>query len=157
MNQEKRDIVNSRLKDIFCGEIDTLYFSNYDGENIFERSPFKDLSLIDSIIECLRLNEDNCSANSRTKSVETGEDCNRSVIDIWRHLKYYNSELTIFEVMSCLYNYIMNETEYDYKISTFICSDIRRRVFILKDHRFYVTDKSVNDSLHINFHDWNNI
>lgn len=156
MNQEKRNTVNDRLGVIFGNEIEVLYFSDWDEKNIFNKNPFDGMSLIDSIIECLSLNKEFCST-SQKGGLETDSNCNRSVIDIWRHLKYYNPELTIFEVMSCLYEYIMSEDEEEFRISTFICPNIGRRVFILDDTSYYVSDTQFADALHIDFHEWNNI
>lgn len=150
MNEKARKIVNERLDIIFPDGVRSLYFSDYDSILTISKNPFEKLSLGDSIIKCLELMKDFCS--STKNYLETGDDCNRSVIDIWRHLRYYNTKLTIFDVMRELYILVDMGS-----ISTFICPNIKRRVFIYGEDDFYANDLEIHDTLHLTFYEWENI
>lgn len=58
---------------------------------------FKDL--FDLIIKLFKLSKICASVNINTGRLETTAGRRRSVFDIWRHVKYYLPEITIFEIM----------------------------------------------------------
>ena len=152
MNEDARKMINDRLERLFPEGVTTLYFSNRSGVNAFgERNPFNDQSeLSEKIYTCLQLNKHSVSYSSY---FETYAGANRSVIDVWRHIKHYYPDTTIFEVMSTVYNMIY-ETQ---QINTFICGDIGRRVLIIDKEDWYAHDSDEYDVFYITLDEWNNI
>jgi hypothetical protein len=92
------------------------------------------------------------SRNTTTGHIETHPNKHRSVLDIWRHFKYFNPEITIFEVMDLMYKnkkYLPRQ----------FCYAVRRRVFdfsVTRDFR-YISDDNHKDEFGLYFIDWNNI
>jgi hypothetical protein len=68
-----------------------------------------------------------CSINT-SGDVETKDRCSRSSLDLWRHVKYFFPEITIYSVMASLYR-----TQFNYR--SIFCPDIHRRVF--KNYDYY--------------------
>ena len=76
----------------------------------------------------------------------------RSSLDIWRHVKHFRPEATIFEVMNSLYN--IKES-----LVGHYCPDIRRRVFKLNRFTFTsgLIDLDCPDEYGLYFEDWREI
>lgn len=90
------------------------------------------------------------SKNTITNEVETDSFRHRSVFDIWRHILYFKSTTTIFEVMQSIY-YNRDKLGYQY------CTTVNRRVFNIYpgiDGRFNSTHL---DEFNLHFSDWYNI
>jgi hypothetical protein len=152
MNEKARKIVNETLGFLFPNGVTSLYFySDFRGKKL-EDNPFKNLNLDNSILECLNIMR-YCESYDENAHYECREGANRSVIDVWRHLKYFNPDLTIFEVMNTVYKLIY----YDNLINTFICGDIYRRVLIAGENEFYAHDYDIYDVFHLFLDEWKNI
>jgi hypothetical protein len=73
-------------------------------------------------------------------TLDTPPGKNRSVLDIWRHVKFYLPEVTIFDVM-----YTLTTIRDSYK--SFWCNNIKRRVFVDKfSENIYYKDYYRNDT-----------
>ena len=89
------------------------------------------------------------SINTENKRIETHSNRWRSSIDIWRHVKYYKPEVTIFDVMNSLYN-MRNRLRGQY------CHLIYRRTF--KTSRGgYIYDQERGDEYNLSFDQWKDI
>src|SRR3972149_8159500 len=89
------------------------------------------LSLDRLVLKCLDLTN-LYHSYSEDNVIETNMGKYRSVLDIWRHVKYFRPEVTIFEVMNSLYR---NRE----KLAGQYCINIRRRVFKLKKYNNILT------------------
>ena len=100
----------------------------------------EDISLSELVEKVLDLTGQFYSLNSETKELETPPARNRSSFDIWRHVKYFNSDITIYQVMHVLADLIINKIRNE--TISFFCPDIKRRIFIFKkyDKHNYYTD-----------------
>lgn len=76
------------------------------------------------VIEIIRTSENYFSKNTITGVIETMNNRRRSVLDIWRHVKYFKSEVTIFQVMEILFR-LRDNFRYMF------CRNVQRRVFTL--------------------------
>jgi hypothetical protein len=125
-----------------------LYFVNSYGV-IKEIEGGKEISLEKLIYVILDFSS---TCYSRDKDVvETGPSRRRSVLDIWRHVKYYLPETTIYQVMNSLYK-IKDE------LFSEVCLYIQRRVFKLgKFILFKVCDNRVDEFGFSYFNEWENI
>lgn len=109
-------------------------------------------TLSECIYGVLALSKNNSSfVVGQLGPAETGKGRYRSVLDIWRHLKYYR-DVSIFEVMNALYNMSTS-------IRGWRCSTIRRRVFWIEE---YGNAKGFNhyeeiDELGLTLYEWENI
>lgn len=89
---------------------------------------------------------------------ETDMAKNRSTIDIWRHVKFFKPETTIFQVMEILYKGIKKGLYY-----TVRCPDISRRVFKIRKLRIRNAGSSLafgfdtGDEFGLHIQDWENI
>lgn len=83
---------------------------------------------------------------------ETTRDRYRSVLDIWRHVIYYRSDVSIFDVMHSLFN---NRT----LLIGQYCGNVERRVFKLKEHveNGSLLGVHAHDEFGLQFRDWENI
>lgn len=145
----------------------TLIFRGFDDSKVnVEKLSF------DNIVElCVKLSEDHWSIIEETNEVECDPDRYRSSLDIWRHVKHFLPNATIFDVMHSLWD---NKDSY---IGQYCC-DIYRRVFKHKgnwsDELYYVdpddyyTDDGDFDECSLEcegdydeygflFPDWNNV
>lgn len=77
-------------------------------------------------------------------------EANRSSGDIWRHLKKYRPDVTIFEVMRALYELSANEI-----IGCDYCDGIRKRVFWGYGSSTY--GFTIIDEYGLEFDEWTNI
>jgi len=77
------------------------------------------------IIFCLERMSYNSSKNYINNRIETDPNKWRSSIDIWRHVKFYKPEITIFDVMDSLYR------QQDELVGHY-CITVQRQVFKLR-------------------------
>lgn len=121
-----------------------------------EVESFKELTLDELVYECLSLTDCYGSQNPETLSYETQSGKWRSVLDIWRHVRYYQPDVTIFDVMRSLW-------EQRVKLVGQICNDIHRRVFKLHEHSewaelvWYENEPEDYDEFELNFNEWADI
>ena len=129
-------------------ETDPLAFSG-NTSNIEDR--LRGLETNDLVFRVLDLTRIYPSINSNGIK-ETSSGRNRSSLDIWRHCLLIVPEISIFQVMSALYNLCI-----EYEISEMYCPDIHKRVFyITKDcNDFY--DVNHSDEYGLYFKDWKDI
>lgn len=105
------------------------------------------------IIECLNASKYYHSINCDNKQLETPYDKYRSSLDIWRHVKFFCQEVTIFDVMDSLWR--QRENLYGQ-----YCYVVRRRVFktILNNNGWaLVYDALANDEYKLRFAAWEGI
>lgn len=93
-----------------------------------------------------------CSKDSRGNYFETSSGRLRSALDLWRHIKTYYPEKTIYEVMEALY-----ELEKKGRVNGHYCGTVRRRVFWPTSGGGVVIGKSFRDEFGLIFSDWENI
>jgi hypothetical protein len=108
--------------------------------------------LFDLILQILTLAKTNCSVNIRTQKLETTARRSRSTYDIWRHVKYYLPETTIFEILREMYKH-RNYFYFQY------CYTVKRLVFKLKPTptNIYLEECYVKDEFGICFKNWETI
>ena len=154
--QEKRDLVNRYLIDTLGRKIDSLIFSNSSGDpaNLGIKKLLPTIDDRELIRIILRNKEEYYSRNQMTKKVETGPGKHRSVLDIWRHFKFYR-DTSIFYVMSLIWE-IREELRYQY------CGMVERRVFDLEETYnlinrntgSYHEDSNLSDEFNLKFIQW---
>jgi hypothetical protein len=133
-----------------------LYFNeetdNYNEHEVVKiPSSWSKLSLVDLIYEIFRWCENyNSTYTECTEDWETQADCFRSSLDIWRHVIYVKPEVTIFQVMSILWD-IQED------LSGQFCYEVERRVFKLDAWGEVDTDEEEPDEYGLQFSDWKNI
>ena len=121
MNQENRDKVNNYLNSENVESLSPLYFNGYESpKNEFDRNKYTVEYMCKRV---LKLTREYPSYDIETKEIECRAGANRSSLDIWRHIKYYYSDITIFDIMNALYN-IESQEYYG-----FFCTTICRRIF----------------------------
>jgi len=83
---------------------------------------------------------------------ETGRGRLRSSLDIWRHVKYFRPNISIFDVMNSLY-------EIKHELISHYCVTVNRRVFGLRKFysRVYSLLENEKDEYGMVFIDWENI
>lgn len=125
-----------------------LMFVNREGEHSSPSIYYVNLDLM--VYDCLDLAYDHYSINIR-KITETHPDKWRSVLDIWRHVIFFNPKIDIFSVMRSLYRQ-------QSKLVGHYCGNIHRRVFKLEknasDCLLFTQDR---DEFGLHFDDWKNI
>ena len=104
------------------------------------------------VFKCLELTVTYLSFNIVTKNIETTYNRWRSSLDIWRHVKYFKSDVTIFQVMKSLWN-IRKCLVGHY------CPDISRRVFKIRLDSYTYTMMKVDrcDEYNLEWEDWKHI
>lgn len=160
MNKAHRERVNSYLsvcnteplefyRQDWIGQ--TYKYSKAGDDDFIEALKIsKEISLSDAILSLLSYT--NAYASGINDNIETTPGRLRSVIDIWRHLKKYNPDLTIFEVMDSIYK----DNSYLY---SHYCGFIDRRVFCLADNDEYPEEINDwdDDEFGFNFDYWSDI
>jgi len=132
---------------------DTLVFCDEDGKDGYSiDKEFNTMpSFEDTIYTCLRYTLRYWSKNKETNKLETNNGRWRSSLDIWRHVKQYYPECTIFDVMRGLYR-IESELGGNY------CKDIYRRTFKINPNRlFNMMDRPDRDEYGLLWQDWEHI
>ena len=131
------------------------YIKNYNNDPLIfstEVELTQDLNSENLILECLKLTYNHGSLNNKNVR-ETSSARYRSSLDIWRHVKYYQPEITIFEVMRTLYK------NREVLIGQY-CNFVHRRVFMYKiNNNWYsmLSDKYEQDEYGLTFYKWRNI
>jgi hypothetical protein len=123
MNQENRDRVNKYLNSNYVDSLSPLYFNGYESPKD-EFDPDKH-SVEAMCKRMLQLTRSYPSFDEDTKELECSSGRNRSSLDVWRHIRYYYPQITIYDVMNALYN-IDEENDGYYG---FFCGNIKRRIF----------------------------
>ena len=107
-------------------------------------------NLDDMVLNCINLARQFTSNNINSKKVETWAGRWRSVLDIWRHVIYFKSDVTIFQVMESIYRLREN-------FSSHYCTTIRRRVFNVFSNNVWPIDGDSYDEFNLPFRVWENI
>jgi hypothetical protein len=98
------------------------------------------------VLYCLRLNNKFYSFQENRLIIHPLH--RRSVLDIWRHVKYFKFDVNIYQIMNSLFR-VQN------KLAITYCSDIHRRTFIFFSGGVYYKD--MIDEFGLTFYDWENI
>lgn len=146
-NVEKRILErrNKVLNYINTHRNDVLHF--YITPGIYMENLSIELPLIEIILKILYLSE-YCWSENTDNAIETLPRKWRSSLDIWRHVKYFRPDVTIFEVMECLWHHRD-------KFSGHYCNVICRRVFRLRCYGYLTKDQY--DEYKICFKSWGSI
>ncbi len=136
------------------------YIPNYEIMSSYPEKKVEDYNdLFDLISELFILAKTCASVNINTDKMETSASRTRSVFDIWRHIKYYLPEITIFEVMREFYKN-RNYLSWNY------CTTVHRLVFYCCDYdrdEGRITEKrrlwlfKIRDEYGLCFSDWKDI
>lgn len=138
MDIENRRKVANYLKG---RDITPLRFEGYESPaNEAKDSPLKKI-----IERCIDLTTDYRSID-QYDDVETREDADRSVLDIWRHIRYYYPNISLLSVMRNMHKVTGLVGHY--------CPTIKRQVFNTKKNRpeYYFFDDM--NEFGIPFEDW---
>lgn len=162
MNQENaRGLVDNYLS---CCKIEPLSFVNVTFDFLKHKYSYNDIEFYDLVIDennklqdvikrVLDYTLDYASVvKGKGESFETYSGCLRSSIDIWRHIKKYNPNITIYEVMKCIHDYFDAMELYNHN-----CCTIERRVFRISDDNDYrpeMFDKNDADEFGLRFCEW---
>ena len=163
MNEEFRKYVDEYLGSESVESTEPLGFYNQKYNNskfCYDYKPvevtdlsIKELGLTKAIINTLDHTRD--YASGINNHIETGPLALRSALDIWRHIKKYNPEISIYEVMKC----IADNHERMGLYSHFCCT-IDRRVFVIADDDEYeeeINDDEEQDEFGLYFSDWSEL
>lgn len=158
MNQENRNKVLNYLNSENVESIEPLVFDGY--ESIGEEFTPREFYTVDDMVRLiLTLMEDYTSVSFNDREFQTRQKRWRSCLDIWRHIKYYNSNIEIFDIMHSLYN-IKKECGGQY------CTEIERRTFRIKGIEYGSYSWNNNQTDYISYdgdefgllwEDWENI
>ncbi len=110
-------------------------------------------NLEDLTLNCLFLTSGFPSFNPDTNLYETLSNRRRSSLDIWRHVKYFKPEATIFDIMAILYK---NRSSFHSNY----CSQVYRRVFkfpYFGDVSLRTFDSTYHDEYGLSFIQWKNL
>jgi hypothetical protein len=112
----------------------------------------EELSLDNLVLKCLDLSYKYYSYNIQKNYIETYPNKVRSSLDIWRHIKYYLPDTTIYEVMNSLYRLRS-------KLVGQYCFTVSRRVFILFKYResWGLCNQEQSDEYGLLFREWKDI
>ncbi len=125
---------------------------DFDYNDFIRKS--KKYTLDEFVLECLK-NARNYGSYDKNNDQETRCYAYRSALDIWRHVIYFKPEVTIFNVMSILYN---NQID----LGGLFCWDVKRRVFYNVDREEdddgnYIDDAESSDEFGFPFFEWEDI
>jgi hypothetical protein len=163
MNQSYRKQVDDYLKSDDVGSTEPLGFYkqiyNYN-KLAYDNKPvevsdlsIKELGLKQVIINILNYTIDYSSGTNG--NIETCPNSLRSALDIWRHIKKYNSVVSIYQVMKC----IANNAE-EMNLYSHFCCTIERRVFRIADDDDYpqeINDDYDEDEFGLKFYEWSEL
>lgn len=143
---------NEKVGKLTFGDRETNIFGSSIKPLEYDRS---DYSLSNIIMFVLKANKERETIDPRTGRVQCHINANRSAVDIWRLVKFYQPKTRIFDVMRELYKL----THEDSKLDMNFCEDIEKRVF---DHDVdesngheYGDDDS--DEFGLDWYDWKTI
>ena len=132
-----------------------LYFDDEHQRRFNQASIMTDYRLDVMILHMLLNTRDSDSytkpASERdTPSLETTKYRNRSVLDIWRHIKSLRSSYSIIDVMHELRGLTVAN-----KLSSLVCHNIGRRVFLFNIvQNSYDTDDIERDEFGLKLSEW---
>lgn len=134
------------------------YISHYDQTPLYFKSKsvnkesISKLSINDLVMKVLSLTKRYSSYNLKTGAKETKINRRRSSLDIWRHCKYFQPDITIFQVMRSLY-------KLEPAINSNYCGFVYRRVFRITDNLLplYLRGHEVHDEYKLLFSSWRDI
>src|SRR5574339_488781 len=161
MNENLIPQVNSYLSSVDTTPLDFYCFKLKSGkayEYEYTVKHVSDMSVKTLGLERVILNtleHTNNYASGVNGNIETGCDCYRSSLDIWRHIKRYNPDVTIFDVMRCIGNH-----SYTMELYSHICSSIERRVFRIADGDDWeneINDSYDRDEYELTFDEWSEL
>jgi hypothetical protein len=124
---EKRRIIRKFLRGRTTTPLTFKFSKEYDGFKTALKMEKADIET--GVLTILSLSKALKSVNSSGK-LETMHDRWRSSLDIWRHYKFYEPEITIFDVMEAIH-----ATRYE--LLTLYCMGIYRRVFRIRRHETF--------------------
>ncbi len=125
----------------------------------------KKLGLPTVIVKVLNYTQDLASGINGVIETESGRL--RSSLDIWRHIKKYNPQTTIYEVMKCI-----ADNWGEMNLYSHICCTIERRVFRIAEDSFdeddddyyddpeysnEINDEMEGDEYGLTFSEWSNL
>jgi hypothetical protein len=140
MNQVNRNKVEEYLVSENVDSIEPLVFLDYKSPvNEFDPSKF---TVDDMVVRALLLSKSHHSAFENGE-IESYKNRYRSCLDIWRHIKYYYPDISIFDVMHSLYS------TYHIKTSGQFCCDVNRRTFKIELGTPPRTNYMSRDGMHI--------
>jgi hypothetical protein len=126
MNELNRQKVLNYLESDYVDYTCPLRFRGYTSpKDEFDITKY---SVDDMIVRTLQLAWDYASEHPENGFIECGSKRRRSSLDIWRHIKFYYPEVTIFDVMHSLYNLYRKE------VYGFYCTTVWRRVYKYKTY-----------------------
>jgi len=134
------------------------FYVNGEGEKRTKENEIKEEDgLLEFVLKLIRLSSCNNSVNENEK-IETNYSRNRSSIDLWRHAKKFRPDISIFNIMSALFEISHNREN---KIVSQYCGTIHRRVFSYTGSNSYsygnIYHASYNDEYGLTFYDWKDI
>ena len=149
MNEDNREIVNRYLKHVPTSD---LQFQELFLEGNPVGAGLDELPLDDLVEKCLNLTFFYSSVSD-----DLGEECyngrDRSVLDIWRHVKFFSPDTTIFEVMNSIHK--LSKTK---RLVGQHCNDTGRQMFNLKTNQprysLFVEDET---EFGFDFYEWEGI
>jgi len=140
------------------------YIKEHDGKDDWEPLHFntkeltkkvaKGFTLNDLIVKCLFMSYWNASLTSDGEwYCREGKD--RSVIDIWRHVKFFHPKTSLAQVMRGLYEIYDDNKR---TIVGHVCKEIGHRVFNLRCHKSdYEFFGDANDEFELTFPQWGDV
>lgn len=115
-----------------------------------DRSNYSLDDMISFVLEMARQRESFYSRGSIYSWRQCRGGANRSAMDIWRHIKYYQPDIDLFSVMRGLFNYDGNEYVRQ------VCPTVHKRVFYINyDNRNY--NDYNKDEFSLLWDDWEKI
>jgi hypothetical protein len=152
--ENNRKKVASVLKSIDKKTLNDLLFTNEEGEPIklgIKRKVVSGNISDDRLFLMILYNKDKYySINRDTREIETSPNKHRSVLDIWRHFKFYKENATLLDVMALTFK---SRTKIRYQI----CSKLGKRVFDMDRANPYHHDADNRDEFGLIFSEWNDI
>lgn len=151
-----RESVKNYLETV---DTSSLIFTNYWDDEIVTTINFSDRNNHRALVrECLSYMDMYDSTNAKTKKYETSHSAERrSVVDIYRHLRYYYPRISIFQLMRAIW-----ELDYALELDGMLCTGIGRRVFRysyneIGDKGYDIIHKEEEDEFGLYFDEWKDI
>ena len=135
--------INRTKIEIFLRTVDDISPLKFGTHAVFnlDEHPIEDL-----IVYVLNFMHRYNSISSSTGEIETYRNHDRSIIDIWRHLKFYLPELSIFDVMKNIHKVKGLVGHY--------CPTVGRQVFNLKSIRKMYDFYNGSNEFDVPFSEW---
>ncbi|MFH2013949.1 MAG: hypothetical protein ABIJ17_03205 [Patescibacteria group bacterium] len=138
---------------VFTNAMNDYIYLKHKYLYIFIETPefnnIKELSKKNAVKEVLELSQNYYSKYENRKRIQCKREANRSATDLWRHLKHFRNDISIFDVMTYLYELnINNECTSQY------CCTVLKRVFSLGRGAYNSRNK---DEFGLTLFDWKDI